>query len=44
MLIRPTRVVITSNYSIRECYPEPQDYEPLERRFKVIHYTEPFKI
>lgn len=34
MLIRPKRIVVTSNYSIRECYPEPQDYEPLERRFK----------
>ncbi len=32
--IRPDKFLITSNYSIRECYPDPQDYEPLERRFK----------
>lgn len=32
--IRPKHIIITSNYSIRDCYPEPQDYEPLERRFK----------
>jgi len=36
--IRPELVIITSNYSIRECYPEPKDYEAIERRFKVHHY------
>lgn len=41
--IRPNKIFVTSNWSIREIYPDPQDYEPLERRFKVIHYTIPFK-
>lgn len=38
LLIRPERIVVTSNYSIEECYPEKQDSEPLRRRFKVIVY------
>lgn len=33
---RPARIIVTSNYSIEECYPAPQDYEPLKRRFKVM--------
>lgn len=41
-VIRPKRIIVTSNFSIRECYPLPQDYEPLERRFKSIHYASPF--
>lgn len=38
MQIRPKHIIVTSNWSIREVYPDPQDYEPLERRFKVHHY------
>ena len=30
--IRPQYVIITSNYSIQECFPHQNDYEPLERR------------
>ena len=41
-LIRPERIAVTSNYSIRECFPNRQDYEPLERRFKQIHKTTPW--
>ena len=29
--IRPKKIIVTSNYSIRECFPNPQDYGPLER-------------
>lgn len=36
--IRPDKVIVTSNYTIRECFPDPRDYEPLERRFKVVHF------
>lgn len=39
LLIRPKRIVITSNYSIEECYPEVQDSAPLKRRFKCHHYN-----
>lgn len=42
--IRPKRIIVTSNYSIRECFPHYKDYQPLEARFKVIHMTEPFQI
>jgi len=31
--IRPKRILITSNWSIREIYPDHQDYEAIERRF-----------
>lgn len=36
--IRPKKVIVTSNYDIRECFPNPNDYEPLERRFKVRRF------
>jgi len=39
--IRPRKIIVTSNWSIRELFPEPQDYEPLERRFKVHHHEAP---
>lgn len=39
--LRPMKVIVTSNYSIRECFPNPQDYEPLERRFKVREFGGP---
>lgn len=37
--IRPTTIVITSNWTIRELFPDPNDYEPLERRFKVRRFV-----
>jgi len=40
--IRPERIIVTSNYSIRECFPNKQDYEPLERRFKQLHKSDPW--
>lgn len=33
--MRPEKIIVLSNYSIRECFPAKQDYEPLERRFRV---------
>lgn len=39
--LRPSKVIVTSNYSIRECFPNPADYEPLERRFRVRLFGEP---
>lgn len=39
--IRPKKIIVTSNYTIRECFPNPQDHEPLLRRFKVVHYPFP---
>lgn len=37
LTIRPKAIVVTSNWSIRDCFPERQDYEAIERRFRVIH-------
>lgn len=33
--IRPKRVIVTSNYLIHECFPNPQDYLPMYRRCDV---------
>lgn len=30
--LRPVRIVITSNYTIEQCFPDPRDYLPLRRR------------
>lgn len=37
--IRPKRIIVTSNYSIRECWDKPEDYLPIERRFTQHHYS-----
>lgn len=36
--IRPKKVIVLSNYTIEECFPEPQDSLPLRRRFKVVQF------
>lgn len=36
--IRPQRVLITSNYSIDECFPREEDRLAIKRRFKQVHY------
>ena len=35
-MIRPTRILITSNYSLEDCF-EGEEYAAIKRRFKVIH-------
>lgn len=42
ILIRPARICVTSNYTIREIWTDSRDYEPLERRFTVHTHTRPF--
>jgi len=42
MYIRPRKIIVTSNYSIKEVFPEKLMHEPLMRRFKVHHYDKPF--
>lgn len=36
--VRPRKIIVTSNYTIDECFPNPQDNGPLKRRFKVVHF------
>lgn len=38
-VLRPKKIIVTSNYSIRELFPDPSMYEPLERRFKVRFFS-----
>lgn len=38
--IRPKKIIVLSNYSIEQCFPRIEDYEPLSRRFKVIRFPE----
>lgn len=36
--IRPTKIIILSNYTIDQCFPNEEDREPIKRRFKVKHF------
>nr|WAE42702.1 MAG: replication associated protein [Cressdnaviricota sp.] len=36
--VRPTKIIVTSNYTIDECFPNKQDSDPLKRRFKTVHF------
>ena len=38
LLARPKKIIVTSNYSIEECFPNEQDINALKRRFKVTHF------
>lgn len=38
VMIRPPIIVITSNYTIEECFPDEQVLLPLQRRFKTHHF------
>lgn len=37
--IRPRKVVVTSNYTIQEIWPEDKTLEPILRRVKIIHHV-----
>lgn len=43
LFIRPEHVIITSNYSPEDCFPEQTELEAIRRRFKVVHFSTPFK-
>lgn len=39
--IRPDKIIVTSNYTIQECFPSPEDHLPMMERFKVVKFGEP---
>jgi len=36
--IRPQKIIVISNYALRDCFPDTRDVEPIARRFKEIHF------
>ena len=39
MMIRPKKIIVTSNYSIDECFSNPEDAMAIKRRFKVTKFS-----
>lgn len=42
LVLRPKRIVVTSNYHPMDLWPDVSVHEPLLRRFKLIHLTEKY--
>lgn len=40
--IRPKKIIVLSNYTIDQCFPNSADANPLKRRFKVVHFPTMF--
>lgn len=40
--IRPKKIIVLSNYTIDQCFPQVEDQLPIKRRFKVIHFPRIF--
>jgi hypothetical protein len=38
--IRPKKIIVLSNYTIDQCFTNPEDLLPLKRRFTIKHFTE----
>lgn len=36
--IRPKRIIVTSNYSLEQCFERMEDLEPMKRRFKQVYF------
>lgn len=34
--IRPKTLIVTSQYSLEECFPDPRDFDAMNRRFKIM--------
>lgn len=43
IMIRPKKIVVTSNYHPREIWEDEATLEPILRRFKVTHFVNPFE-
>lgn len=40
LMVRPKKVIITSQYSIEQCFSDPEDRAALNRRFKQVRFGE----
>lgn len=38
--IRPTKIIVLSNYTIEQCFPQKEDCDPLLRRFKIVQFPQ----
>jgi len=38
--IRPKKIIVLSNYSIMDCFPDSRDYQPLMRRFAQLKFPD----
>jgi len=38
--LRPTKLIVISNYTIEQCFDRREDWEPMLRKFKVIKFPE----
>jgi len=38
--LRPRKIIVISNYTIEQCFERREDWEPMNRKFKVIHFPE----
>lgn len=36
--IRPKKIIVTSNYTMEQCFERVEDLEPLQRRFKQVYF------
>jgi len=41
--IRPKKIIVLSNYTIDQCFPNVEDSGPIKRRFKVKHFPTMFR-
>lgn len=41
-VIRPKKIIVTSNYSIEDCFPQGVDRDAMLSRFQVIHKSQPY--
>jgi len=38
--LRPKKLIVLSNYTMEQCFPRPEDLEPMKRRFTVITFPD----
>lgn len=39
MMLRPRKIIVTSNYHPNECFSRSGDLEPILRRFRIVHFA-----